>query len=96
MYIKNIFRWGRSIGGSAAVYLAQRLSKEKNPPFGLILQCSFLSICRLHWNYRFKIFFDMFDNLSRIGDVRCPVFILHGEKDPLVPVWGARVLYKYF
>lgn len=38
----------------------------------------------------------MFDNLSRIGDVRCPVFILHGEKDPLVPVWGARVLYKYF
>jgi abhydrolase domain-containing protein 17 len=33
-----------------------------------------------------KLFFDMFPNIDRIERVQCPVFIIHGKSDEVVPV----------
>ena len=33
---------------------------------------------------------DQFDNLSRIENVTCPTFILHGQKDSLIPIRQAH------
>ncbi len=29
---------------------------------------------------------DQFNNLARMSSVECPTFIVHGQKDPLIPV----------
>ncbi|MGH6933000.1 MAG: alpha/beta hydrolase, partial [Dongiaceae bacterium] len=36
---------------------------------------------------------DKFDSLARIGQVRCPILILHGEHDRIVPVKFGRALF---
>jgi fermentation-respiration switch protein FrsA (DUF1100 family) len=38
--------------------------------------------------------FDRFDNLSRIPKIDCPLLILHGTKDSLIPFWHAETLYQ--
>jgi uncharacterized protein len=35
---------------------------------------------------------DRFDSLSRIGKVKAPILILHGERDRVVPVRYGRAL----
>lgn len=37
---------------------------------------------------------DRFDSLSRIGQVRAPILVLHGEGDRVVPVRFGRALFK--
>ena len=32
-------------------------------------------------------------NIDKIGDVRCPVFVLHGSEDEVVPFWHGQQLY---
>lgn len=95
----QIVLWGRSIGGCPSIYLASRLSRAGTPPRGLVLQCSFLSIFRFHWNYRFTFKSDSFNNLEKIKYVECPVTIIHGIDDCLVPIWHAKVyiiMYYYY
>eukprot|EP00968_Pinguiococcus_pyrenoidosus_P019845 scaffold2224_cov261-Pinguiococcus_pyrenoidosus.AAC.18 len=36
----------------------------------------------------------MFPNIDRIGDVRTPVFIMHGTDDQIVPLWHAQGLQR--
>jgi len=76
---------GISIGTGMAAWLAVH-----EPVRGLILQSAFTSIpavaqtilpfvpCDL-------IFRDRFDNLARAPRIRCPVLLLHGREDSLVP-----------
>ena len=35
---------------------------------------------------------DRFDSLSRIGEVKAPILLLHGERDRVVPVLYGRGL----
>jgi fermentation-respiration switch protein FrsA (DUF1100 family) len=37
---------------------------------------------------------DRYNSLSRIGNVRAPIFILHGEVDRVVPVEMGRRLFE--
>jgi len=37
---------------------------------------------------------DKFPNIDRIRDVRCPVFIAHGEQDEIVPIEHGKKLYE--
>jgi fermentation-respiration switch protein FrsA (DUF1100 family) len=38
--------------------------------------------------------FDRFDNLSRMAKINCPLLILHGTHDRLIPFWHAETLYQ--
>ena len=43
----------------------------------------------------FSVFaFDKFRNVDKIGRVRCPVLIMHGEADEIVPLWHGRRLFE--
>ena len=89
----RIVYFGRSLGTAVAVWLA-----TQHPPRGLILESPFSSVqdmarkvcprLPLHRLVRNK-----YDTLSRIREVSCPVLIVHGEHDPLVPLEQGRKLF---
>ena len=89
---ENIFLFGRSIGSGPATWLAS----IKNPGM-LILMSPFTSIRAVAKHLggplaRFLVK-ERFKNLEFMKDVKCPVFIIHGKKDNLIPPMQAVKLY---
>ncbi|HEY9803125.1 MAG TPA: alpha/beta hydrolase [Leptolyngbyaceae cyanobacterium] len=85
---KHIIVFGRSVGGGSAVDLAAR-----QPIGGLILESTFTSAFRVV--VPIKILpFDKFNNLQKIKAVRCPVLIIHGQADEIIPVTHGQKLYE--
>ncbi len=85
----RIILFGRSLGSGPSCYLA-----EKYPVGGLILNSGFLSIYRVVLNFRWTMPGDMFPNIDRIKNVKCPVCIVHSIKDEVVPFYHAKEMYK--
>jgi fermentation-respiration switch protein FrsA (DUF1100 family) len=52
-----------------------------------------MSIFRVAFNFRYTMPYDMFPNVDRIGHTGCPVFIIHGVKDEVVPFWHGQALF---
>lgn len=84
---ERIIAWGRSLGGAAAVDLAAR-----RPLAGLILESSFVSAFRVLTRVPL-VPIDKFRNLDKIAAVRCPVLVIHGEADRVVPFWHGQKLF---
>lgn len=83
----RIIAHGRSLGGAVAIDLAAR-----KPLGGLIVESSFVSAFRVVTGYR--IFpFDKFRNADKIKQVRCPVLIIHGRQDEVIPFWHGERLF---
>lgn len=59
----------------------------------LLLKSPVLSIYRVAFNFRFTLPGDMFPNVDRIRDVTCPVFVIHGTHDEVVPFRNGEVLF---
>ena len=81
---QNIILLGRSLGSGPAVHLA-----SKNSPGALILMSPFASIKSVANNkvgFLSFLIADIFDNLSKMPLVECATFIVHGQKDSLIPV----------
>lgn len=38
---------------------------------------------------------DVFCNINKINDVSCPIFIIHGEKDEVIPISQSKEMVKY-
>jgi abhydrolase domain-containing protein 17 len=85
---ERIILYGRSLGAGAAVDLAARRFVG-----GLILESPFLTAFRVLTRVPL-LPFDKFRNVDKIGRVRCPVLIMHGEADEIVPVWHGRKLFE--
>ena len=81
---KDIILLGRSLGSGPATYLA-----ANHEPGGLILMSPYTSIKSVaNGKVGFFSFLlaEQFDNLSRMDQVTCPTFILHGMRDKLIPI----------
>ena len=90
---EQIILFGESLGGAVAVDLASRVK-----PAALILQSTFTSVPDMaahHYPFipRFLIRTRM-DSLSKIARVRCPMLILHGAQDDVVPIALDRRLFE--
>jgi len=88
----SIIAYGRSIGSGAALYLAERLCEEGTPPAGVVLQSPVASVFRVACNFRCTPPCDMFPNVDRARNLRCPVFVIHGTRDEVVPLWHGQDL----
>ena len=86
--------YGESLGSGVAVELA-----AQHEVAGLILEAPFTSVAEVAQS-RFpfvpaaRMVIDRFDSQSRIGKVRSPILVLHGERDRVVPVRFGRALFN--
>lgn len=99
------FIYGHSLGGAIAVDLASTLSKEARranavaPAGGLVVESSFTTLADIaralsyEWLPIQLLLSQKFDAVDKIGDVRMPVIVLHGDNDRYVPVGLGRKLY---
>lgn len=85
----EIILYGRSIGSGPSCHLATMTAVR-----GMVLQSPLLSIYRIAFHLRFTLPGDLFPNVDKIGKVQCPVYIVHGTKDEIVPVWHGQDLHK--
>ena len=64
----------------------------------MILEAPFTSVAEVaqcHFPYvpASRMVIDRFDSLSRIGKVKAPILVLHGERDRVVPIRYGRALF---
>jgi fermentation-respiration switch protein FrsA (DUF1100 family) len=86
--------YGESLGSGVAVELA-----AQHDVAGVILEAPFTSVAEVaqcHFPYipAARLVIDRFDSRSRIGKVRAPILVLHGERDRVVPVRFGRALFE--
>jgi len=85
--------YGESLGSGVAVALA-----VQHEIAALILEAPLTSVAEVaqcHFPYvpASRMVVDRFDSLSRIGKVKAPILVLHGERDRVVPVRYGRALF---
>lgn len=92
----RVVPYGQSLGSAVAVELATR-----RPVGGLILESPFTSapeLGRTFYPLLPAFVFDRlehrFDSLSKIGGVRAPLLVIHGERDEIVPLGMGRRLFE--
>ena len=85
---ENILLLGRSVGGGPSLDLAVRKTVG-----GLILESSFVSAFRVVTTIPlFPV--DKFNNLHKIKALPCPILVIHGKQDSIIPFWHGERLYE--
>lgn len=90
---ERIIVHGRSIGSGPAVYLAARQAAAGLPVAGLIIESGFTTAYSCVWVGNL-VPADAFRNINRIGQVKCPVLVMHGRDDGIVPFRLGRQLFE--
>lgn len=83
-----ILLYGRSVGGGPAVEIA---ANERVG--GLVLESAFTSAFRVVTRWPL-LPGDKFTNLRKLPRVRCPVLVIHGRSDEVIPIWHGEALYR--
>ena len=95
--VPHIVAFGRSLGSGPTVHLcAQHQDNSKNIITGCILQSPLASAirCVLDTCTATTLYpFDIFCNQSKIHNIICPVLVLHGTVDAVVPCAHGKALY---
>jgi fermentation-respiration switch protein FrsA (DUF1100 family) len=90
----KIILWGTSLGGAVAVEVA-----TQRPAAGVILESTFTSardVARVAYPFlpvKFVIR-AKFDSIGKIGKVRAPLLVMHGDQDSIIPIELGRKLYE--
>ncbi|NES07675.1 MAG: alpha/beta hydrolase [Okeania sp. SIO2F4] len=83
----QIIVYGRSVGGGPSVDLASR-----QPVAGLVIESSFTTAFRVVT--RIPIYpFDKFPSIDKIKNVNCPVLVMHGNADRVIPFSHGQQLF---
>lgn len=92
---KQIILYGRSVGSGPSCYLAQKIARTNSNVdiAGMVLHSPFLSVCRVVLDAGIENSFDIFPNVSRIRDITCPTYIMHGTNDVIVPFYHGKDLF---
>ena len=84
----RIIAYGRSVGGGPAIDLASR-----KPVAGLVVESTFVTAFRVMTRIPL-LPFDKFVNIDKIRKVRCPVLVIHGTADRVIPFEHGQKLYE--
>jgi pimeloyl-ACP methyl ester carboxylesterase len=86
---------GFSLGTVAAVYLGT-LAGTSLPQVGhIVLAAPMVSLTAVVLKSTMAVPWNMLDNASRLPLVTCPVHIVHGMEDEVIPVWHGVYLAQY-
>tara|TARA_R110000772_G_scaffold231592_4_gene342673 strand:- start:37940 stop:38791 length:852 start_codon:yes stop_codon:yes gene_type:complete len=86
----DIVIYGESLGTGVAVQAALELAEAGTPVRALVLEAPFTAMAdaagvHYPWLPTGLLTRDRYDSSAKIGAVRCPVLILHGSADRVVP-----------
>lgn len=96
---ERVILYGESLGGAVATRLAAALSQSQQAPGGLVVRSSFSSlvdVAAYHYPWlpvRWALI-DRFPATDHVPHVSCPILLLHGDRDTIVPLSFARRLYE--
>jgi hypothetical protein len=90
----RIILFGESLGTGVAVALA----RDANP-LAVVLRSPFTSVADVAAHHYWflpvrRLLWDRFDSLSRVGALTCPVAIVAGDRDRVVPIALSRRLFE--
>jgi pimeloyl-ACP methyl ester carboxylesterase len=85
---EKITLYGRSLGSGPSTWLA-----EQEGVAGLILDGAFTSTFRVMTRIKL-LSWDKFDNYARLPNIKCPILIIHGTDDRVVPFTQAQQNWK--
>ena len=90
---KEIFIIGRSIGSGASVHLCH------NYECGAMTLISPFTSLKDAANFNFgfigsSLIKQRFDNLTKMAKIKCPVLLIHGKDDVLIPYKHSHDLYR--
>jgi fermentation-respiration switch protein FrsA (DUF1100 family) len=89
---EHVLYFGRSLGSAVTVDLALA-----HPPRGVVLESPFTSVRAMAngllpgAGYLFRT---RWDSLAKIGGLRAPLLVIHGESDEVVPFAQGRALFE--
>ena len=91
---ERIVLWGESLGSALALAMA-----AENPVGHIVLEAPFTSAADVgaqhYWLVPVRLFMkDQFRSDLRVGKVKAPVLVVHGENDAVVPVTFGERLYS--
>lgn len=91
---ERLIIYGESLGTAVAVQMA-----IERDCAALVLEAPFTSIGAVaqsrYWMFPVRqLVLDKFDSLAKIGRLRCPLFVMHGERDRVVPIQFGRALFE--
>ena len=81
---QKIMLYGRSLGSGPSTWLA-----ERELVAGLILDGAFTSTFRVMTGIKL-LPWDKFDNYARLPNIKCPILMIHGTEDRVVPFTHAQ------
>jgi fermentation-respiration switch protein FrsA (DUF1100 family) len=86
--------FGESLGAAVALRLA-----TETPPLALVLRSPFTSLTDIgRYHYPFLpvrwLLRDRYPSLERVGSVSCPILVIAGERDSIIPIEQSRRLYE--
>ena len=89
---------GESLGTGVAVQMAAELGRAGTPVAGLALEAPYTSTTDVaagaYWFLPVRwLLKDRFESLSKIGDIRTPLLVIHGEHDRTIPVALGKRLF---
>ena len=92
--VEDIVLYGRSLGAAMATQMATEFAVKclvLETPFSSMLSMAHASVPFIPVKYilRYK-----FNNKRKMTSLKCPVHILHGAADELIPLRHAKKLYK--
>jgi len=90
---------GRSIGTGPSCYLAEHLCQQDVKLGGVVLHSPFMSVYRVvaDCGVSLSCLGDMFPNIDLAEGIdKCPVYIIHGTKDEIIPFYHGCALYDAF
>lgn len=85
--------FGKSLGGAVACEIARNREIK-----GLVLESTFTSLASVASSlFPFLKGYtpagDVYNSVSKLSDIHCPVLVIHGGSDMLIPVEEGRALY---
>ncbi len=96
---ERIVLFGGSLGGGVATRLAHEICRDGPAPAGLILRATFTSMADAGkalypWLPVRSLLVERFPSIERIPHVTCPLLVMHGTRDRVVPFEQGRRLFE--
>lgn len=97
--LSQVVWYGRSIGSGPALRAVHRITQElKQKPGGVVLQCGFANFPEvaghLFGRLAKRLVSRLWPNEAMLKELNCPVLLIHGRNDTMIPINQSEKLWE--